>query len=222
VAIVGDFVILIGKLSIALTCAGGAYYYMSTNMADKLQGFTMPTILVGFIAFRTASLFLGVASTTANTLLQAFLIEEEYIASGKATLEEILAREDRLAAAEEENPLMDAELKHIVMEMRETTEQEDDDEMEMLKYSEYQADMAATQMHNDLRHGNREKSRSSDNLIGNGGRGRRWSMGLEQQHRQLATESPGGSPSRSRDAQAREHPFRPKREFGGNWLETQL
>ncbi len=77
VSVIGDFVVLIGKLSITLSSAGIGYWYMSHYMKDSLNGFVLPTIFIGFLAFVTATMFLGVLSATADSLLQACIVDEE-------------------------------------------------------------------------------------------------------------------------------------------------
>jgi choline transporter-like protein 2/4/5 len=77
VSVVGDFVVLIGKLSITLSSAGLGYWYMSHFMKDSLNGFVLPTIFIAFLAFVTATMFLGVLSATADSLLQACIVDEE-------------------------------------------------------------------------------------------------------------------------------------------------
>jgi hypothetical protein len=77
VTAVAVFVVVIGKLSIALTAALTAYQYFSVYMSQDLNGPIMSSVLVGYIAYQVSSLFLNVVSSTAGTILQAFLIEEE-------------------------------------------------------------------------------------------------------------------------------------------------
>lgn len=83
VSLVGDFVVLIGKISVTLTCSGAAYLYMTTYMADELNGFVLPTIFVAFLSFLTSTMFLGVLSGTTDALLQA-CIEDEKRQLGKS------------------------------------------------------------------------------------------------------------------------------------------
>lgn len=92
VTVVGDFVILVGKLSISLLCAGVGYLYMKTYMRRELNGFVLPTLFIAFIAFYTATMFLGVLSATADTLLQACIVDEE-MSIGKAESESNSLRE---------------------------------------------------------------------------------------------------------------------------------
>eukprot|EP01038_Epipyxis_sp_PR26KG_P006534 gene6534-8977_t len=83
VTVVGDFVVLVGKICITLICASIGYFYMVTYMSDELSGFVFPTLFIGFLAFITATMFLGVLSATADALLQACIVDEE-LKIGKA------------------------------------------------------------------------------------------------------------------------------------------
>eukprot|EP00604_Paraphysomonas_vestita_P003334 CAMPEP_0174817944 /NCGR_PEP_ID=MMETSP1107-20130205/503_1 /TAXON_ID=36770 /ORGANISM="Paraphysomonas vestita, Strain GFlagA" /LENGTH=136 /DNA_ID=CAMNT_0016029111 /DNA_START=1446 /DNA_END=1856 /DNA_ORIENTATION=- len=78
VTVVGSVAVAIGKLFVMVVCAGLAYLYMSNYLKDKLSGFVLPTIFVAFIAWLTATMFLEILTVTADTLLQGFLIEEEF------------------------------------------------------------------------------------------------------------------------------------------------
>jgi Plasma-membrane choline transporter len=76
--VVGDFVVLIGKIGISLSCAAAAYLYMSKYMDSQLTGIVLPMLLVLFISFFTSTIFLGVISATADTVLQAFITDDQY------------------------------------------------------------------------------------------------------------------------------------------------
>lgn len=69
---VGDFVVLVGKLSITLTCSAAAYIYLTRvrGEASGQGGVILPVVLVCFVAFYTATMFLGVLSATADAMLQ--------------------------------------------------------------------------------------------------------------------------------------------------------
>lgn len=75
--VIGDFVVLIGKFSISLSAAGLGYLYMTTTLSSSLHGVVMPTVLIGFVAFCTSTMFLGVLSSTSDTIMQAFIVDEE-------------------------------------------------------------------------------------------------------------------------------------------------
>lgn len=79
VTMIADFVLLTGKLSITLSCAGIAYYYIEHNMEDKVSSKIIPSLFVAFIAFGCSTLFLGVASAACDTILQAYIIDEEML-----------------------------------------------------------------------------------------------------------------------------------------------
>lgn len=77
VSVVSDFVVLVGKLSISLTCAGLGYVYMVKYMQDQLNGFILPTVFVFVVAFLTSTMFLSVLSATCDALLQACIVDEK-------------------------------------------------------------------------------------------------------------------------------------------------
>eukprot|EP00602_Paraphysomonas_sp_CaronLab_P008850 CAMPEP_0185018998 /NCGR_PEP_ID=MMETSP1103-20130426/1632_1 /TAXON_ID=36769 /ORGANISM="Paraphysomonas bandaiensis, Strain Caron Lab Isolate" /LENGTH=580 /DNA_ID=CAMNT_0027549065 /DNA_START=258 /DNA_END=2000 /DNA_ORIENTATION=+ len=83
VTLIGNLTVVIGKLCVTLVCSGLAYLYMDRYLEDQLNGFILPTIFVGFIAWLTASMFLDILIITADTLLQGFLIEEEFERNAK-------------------------------------------------------------------------------------------------------------------------------------------
>ena len=78
ITMVGDFIILICKFFISLTCAAVAYAYMTAYMSDKLRGIVLPTVLVLFLSFITSTIFFSVISATADTILQAYVTDEEH------------------------------------------------------------------------------------------------------------------------------------------------
>ena len=82
VTLIGDIVVVIGKLFISLACATLGYLYMSTYLRSQLNGFILPTLLIFWLALVTSSIFLNVLSATAATLLQACLVDEELVKTG--------------------------------------------------------------------------------------------------------------------------------------------
>lgn len=76
VASIANLVVMIGQMSISLTCAGLGYYYMTNYRPNEVSGVVMPVVLIGYIAYRVSSVFLGVVSATCGTILQAYLVEE--------------------------------------------------------------------------------------------------------------------------------------------------
>lgn len=117
VTAVAVFVVFVGKLSIALTTALVAYLYFASYMSDQLSGPVMASVLVGYIAYQTSSLFLNVVSATANTILQAFLIEEE-LGGGEAQAR----RKDVEMAVEAKEPTSsEADMQAFIAELKEST-----------------------------------------------------------------------------------------------------
>ena len=85
ITVVGDFVIFIGKLAIAMISAAVAYLYFTTTMRKDVTGFIMPTVFTTFVAYITSSLFLSIVSSAADSVLQAYLTEEEMQLTGYRT-----------------------------------------------------------------------------------------------------------------------------------------
>jgi len=107
VTVVGDFVVLVGKLSITLTCGGAAYLYLTSgNVANN--GVALPVCFVCFVAFFTATMFLGVLSATADALLQACIVDEE--------LQQLLANSGE---RELQGEGRDKDLRHLLVEQAE-------------------------------------------------------------------------------------------------------
>lgn len=77
VALVGDFVLMIAKLSITLTCAGIAFLYTTNYMHTQLHGHVLPALLVALIAFTTSTLFMSALSAACDTILQAYIVDDE-------------------------------------------------------------------------------------------------------------------------------------------------
>jgi hypothetical protein len=77
VTVVGDFVVIIVKISISLTCATAAYIYMVYYMGTELKGIVLPSVMVLVAAFFTATLFLSVVSSVSNTVMHAYIIDEQ-------------------------------------------------------------------------------------------------------------------------------------------------
>jgi hypothetical protein len=77
VSVVGDFVVLIGKLSVTLCAAGIAFLYFSRFRSNELNGFVLPTMLVAVLSFATATMFLGTLSAASDALLQGVLADEQ-------------------------------------------------------------------------------------------------------------------------------------------------
>lgn len=75
VSVVSNITINVGKFAIMLSAMILGYLYLVH--VKELAGYILPTIFVGLIAYFAASVFLEVIGTTADTLLQGFLIEEE-------------------------------------------------------------------------------------------------------------------------------------------------
>jgi choline transporter-like protein 2/4/5 len=107
VTMIADFVLLTGKLSITLSCAGIAYYYIENNMNDKVTSKILPSLFIAFIAFGCSTLFLGVASAACDTILQAYIIDEESLNNGNIDIEEKNVSDSALKRREIDSSLRD-------------------------------------------------------------------------------------------------------------------
>lgn len=76
-SVVSGVLLFMGKVFIAVVAASASYYYLTASYDDQVQGFIAPTILVGSLAWTTASIFMMVFHMTADTLLMCFITDEE-------------------------------------------------------------------------------------------------------------------------------------------------
>lgn len=77
ITLVGDFVVWVGKVSIALSCAACSYMYVLKYQHAEVGGIMLPVLFSAWISYITASLYLSLISATANTMLHCFIAEEE-------------------------------------------------------------------------------------------------------------------------------------------------
>jgi hypothetical protein len=117
VTAVAVFVVFVGKLSIALSTSLAAYLYFTNYMSNDLNGPIMASLLVGYIAYQTSSLFLNVISATANTILQAYLIEQELGPDIEASTKNV----DCDDAVEHQGYLSDGDMQIFMTELKEST-----------------------------------------------------------------------------------------------------
>ncbi|GMI08068.1 hypothetical protein TrLO_g14282 [Triparma laevis f. longispina] len=77
VAIVSEFVLIIGKLFITIMSTMAGYYFMKENMLDDLNGLWCPLLLIILFAYVTADMFNEVFGMAIWTILQCFVADEE-------------------------------------------------------------------------------------------------------------------------------------------------
>ena len=77
VAIVSEFVLIIGKLFITVAATFIGYYYMDSNMGDVLNSMWLPLLLIILFAYVTAEMFNEVFGMAIWTILQCFVADEE-------------------------------------------------------------------------------------------------------------------------------------------------
>jgi solute carrier family 44 protein 1 (choline transporter-like protein) len=70
ISVVSNLVIFVGKVSVTVCCAGLSYYYISQYMTERVNGFVIPVMFVGVIAYVCSSVFLDAISMTSDTVLQ--------------------------------------------------------------------------------------------------------------------------------------------------------
>ena len=79
-SVLSNLVIVVGKISVTLTCAGIAYYYMRYHQHSSMNGYVVPTLFTGLIAYISSSVFLDVISITSDTLLQVIkMFDDSYL-----------------------------------------------------------------------------------------------------------------------------------------------
>ena len=69
-SVLSNMVITVGKVTVTISCAGIAYYVMRYHMEADLNGYVVPTLFTGLIAYFCSSVFLDTISITSDTLLQ--------------------------------------------------------------------------------------------------------------------------------------------------------
>ncbi|GMH74283.1 hypothetical protein TrST_g7085 [Triparma strigata] len=77
VAIVSEFVLIIGKLFITVASTMVGYYFMKENMLNDLNGLWCPLLLIILFAYVTAEMFNEVFGMAIWTILQCFVADEE-------------------------------------------------------------------------------------------------------------------------------------------------
>ena len=77
VSVVSQLVLFIGKLFITVASAVGGYYYLEIHYGDELHSLTVPTLLVGFLAYAVSEAFSEVLGMAISTILQCFVADEE-------------------------------------------------------------------------------------------------------------------------------------------------
>jgi hypothetical protein len=91
VAIVSEFVLIIGKLFITIASTTAGYYYLDANMASQLNGLWCPLLLIILFAYVTAEMFNEVFGMAIWTILQCFVADEEMFAPSERFAEGDLA-----------------------------------------------------------------------------------------------------------------------------------
>ncbi|GMI41077.1 hypothetical protein TrCOL_g123 [Triparma columacea] len=104
VAIVSQFVLIIGKLFITVAATFVGYYYMDSNMMDQLNGMWLPILLIILFAYVTAEMFNEVFGMAIWTILQCFVADEEMFEPSErfaeGDLAETVSKTQKAAAAE--------------------------------------------------------------------------------------------------------------------------
>merc|ERR1711998_115147 len=77
VSIVGQFVLILGKIFITIATAMIFYIVAEQQLGDELHGLWAPTLLVTALAFFSASMFNEIFGTAIWTILQGFVADEE-------------------------------------------------------------------------------------------------------------------------------------------------
>jgi choline transporter-like protein 2/4/5 len=112
VAIVSEFVLIIGKLFITISATFLGYYYMNSNMMDELNGLWCPLLLIILMAYVTSEMFNEVFGMAIWTILQCFVADEEMFENAaerfaEGDLAETVSKTQKEAGASAVTPQMD-------------------------------------------------------------------------------------------------------------------
>ena len=77
VSMVGDFVLLLGKLLIPLATTFVAYICIMYTISEDLNGIVVPLVLTALLSLFTVTLFNEVFGMAISTILQCFVADEE-------------------------------------------------------------------------------------------------------------------------------------------------
>lgn len=75
--VVSGILLFLGKVFVTSAASASSYYFLTSYYSDQLNGFIAPVILVMFIAWATASMFMSVFHMAADTLIVCFITDEE-------------------------------------------------------------------------------------------------------------------------------------------------
>ena len=76
-SMVADFVVIIGKIFIAVMTAGASYFLMDQAEDLDLNNIHTPVVMVLILSYFTASMFMNVFGMAISTILQCFVADEE-------------------------------------------------------------------------------------------------------------------------------------------------
>jgi hypothetical protein len=76
ITVIGQYLLLLGKLSIAFATTGLAALLISGWKADEVNSFVMPCVVVFILSYMIASLFMIIFETTIDCVFICFLIDE--------------------------------------------------------------------------------------------------------------------------------------------------
>jgi len=83
VNMVGDFLLFLGKILVALLTTGIMAIAIQQEYADSVSSLVMPAVLIFIISYLVASLFMVIFDTTIDTIFLCFLIDEKFNKNGQ-------------------------------------------------------------------------------------------------------------------------------------------
>jgi hypothetical protein len=81
VAMVSQFVLIIGKLFVCVVASAAGYFVIQSQLSDDLYGMWVPVLFLIFLSYFTADMFNEVFGMAISTILQCFVADEEMFAN---------------------------------------------------------------------------------------------------------------------------------------------
>jgi choline transporter-like protein 2/4/5 len=83
VSTVSGLILLVGKVFVMALAGGLSYYFLQSYYSEDLNSLVGPTLLVMALAWFTASMFCEVFGMAIDTILQCFIVDEEWFEAGQ-------------------------------------------------------------------------------------------------------------------------------------------
>jgi hypothetical protein len=79
---VSGFIMLMGRILVALATTGVCAFIMDAIYGDDLSSVIMPSVVIFVLSFMVASMFMVVVETTNETIFLCFLVDESITTAG--------------------------------------------------------------------------------------------------------------------------------------------